>query len=274
MAEITTLTTAIKELVRDGDTIVAEGFSHLVPFAAAHEIIRQERRNLTAIRLSADIVYDQMIGMGCIRKMLFSWAGNPGVGLLHRFRDAIENKWPAPLDIEEHSHAGLAEALTAGATGLPFGILRGYTGTDLLQRTPSVTPLACPFTGETVMAIRAVNPDVAIIHAQQADRKGNVLMWGVTGIQKEAVFASKRAIVTVEEIQDRLDTMANAVVLPASRITAVVHAPRGAWPSYAQGYYTRDNEFYRAWDDIARDRDRFLEWMNENVVGTAVLQNG
>ena len=267
------LAAAIREFVRDGDSVVAEGFSHLVPFAAVHEIIRQERRNLTAIRLSSDIVSDQLIGMGCVRKLIFSWAGNPGVGLLHRFRDAVEHQWPAPLELEEHSHAGLAEALTAGAAGLPFGILRGYMGTDLLQHTPSVRAMQCPFTGETVAAVRALNPDVAIIHAQQADRDGNVLMWGITGIQKEAVFASARAIVTVEEIRDRLEPVPHAVKLPASRLTAVVHAPGGARPSYAHGYYRRDDEFYRAWDAIARDRDRFAAWMDEQVMTTLVAQH-
>ena len=273
MAEVVSLSTAIQELVRDGDAVVAEGFSHLVPFAAVHEIIRQGKRNLTAIRLSADIAFDQLIGMGCVRKLIFSWAGNPGVGLLHRFRDAVENSWPAPLEIEEHSHAGLAEALTAGAAGLPFGVLRGYAGTDLLQHTPSVRQIACPFTGQPVAAVRALNPGVAIVHAQQADRKGNVLLWGITGVQKEAVYASTRAIVTVEEIRDRLEPVPGAVMLPASRVTAVVHAPQGARPSYAHGYYTRDNEFYRSWDNVARDRDRFTTWMDKHVMETAVAQH-
>jgi len=270
MAEILSLATAVHELVRDGDAVVAEGFSHLVPFAAVHEIIRQGKRNLTAIRLSADICFDQLIGMGCVRKLIFSWAGNPGIGLLHRFRDAVEHQWPAPLEIEEHSHAGLAEALTAGAAGLPFGVLRGYAGTDLLPYTPTVRLISCPFTADRVAAVRALNPDVAIIHAQQADRRGNVLLWGITGVQKEAVYASARAIVTVEEIRDRLEAVPGGVMLPASRLTAVVHAPRGAWPSYAHGYYARDNAFYRAWDVIARDRDQFLKWMDEHVMDTAV----
>jgi glutaconate CoA-transferase subunit A len=272
VAEITTLKDAVSNLVRDGDTVALEGFSHLVPFAAAHEIIRQDRRNLTLIRLSADIVYDQMIGMGCARKLIFSWAGNPGLGLLHRFRDAVENNWPRPVEIEEHSHAGLIAALAAGASRLPFGILRGYLGTDLLKHTPTVAPITCPFTGDTIAAVRAIRPDVAVIHAQQADRHGNVLLWGITGVQKEAVLAADRSIVTVEEIRDELEPVPNGVILPSWVVTAVVHAPGAARPSYAQGYYARDNEFYKAWDSLARDRDRFFEWMNENVVEAEIVQ--
>ncbi len=262
---IYTLRQAVAEFIHDGDSVVAEGFSHLVPFAAGHEIIRQRRRELTLIRLSADILYDQMIGSGCARRLVFSWAGNPGVGLLHRFRDAVENDWPNAIEIEEHSHAGLAAAFVAGASGLPFGLLRGYTN-DLRKHTRTVAPVTCPFTGTEVMAIRAIRPDVAVIHAQQADHKGNVLLWGVTGIQKEAVLAAKRAIVTVEEVLDELPPPPkNSVVLPSWVISAVVHAPRGAYPSYAHGYYTRDDSFYREWNTIARDRKTFLTWMAQNV---------
>lgn len=266
MAEITSLSESIAQLVHDGDTVALEGFSHLVPFAAGHEMIRQMRRDLTLVRLSIDLIYDQMIGMGCARKLVFSWAGNPGVGLLHRFRDAVENQWPSPLELEEHSHAGLAAAFSAGASRLPFGTLRGYSGTDLLKKTAGVKPIACPFTGETVTAVRAINPDVTIVHAQQADRRGNVLLWGVTGVQKEAVLAAKRVIVTVEEIREQLDTVPGGMILPSCVITAVAHVPGGARPSYAQGYYTRDNNFYRHWDPIARDRNRFLDWMDRNVL--------
>jgi glutaconate CoA-transferase, subunit A len=272
MAHTLSLKDAVAELVRDGDSVALEGFSHLVPFTAAHEIIRQQRRDLTLIRLSTDLVYDQMIGMGCAAKLVFSYSGNPGVGLLHRFRDAIENGWPHPVQIEEHSHAGLAAAFAAGASGLPFAILYGYSGTDLVKHTPTVSPLICPFTGETVMAVRAIRPDVAIIHAQQADRRGNVRFWGVRGVQKEAVLAAKRVLVTVEEVRDELEVVPNAVDLPSWTITALVHAPRGARPSYAQGYYTRDNAFYREWDAIARERNRFLQWMDENVLHHQVLQ--
>jgi glutaconate CoA-transferase subunit A len=262
MAQISTLEDSIRTLVHDGDSVALEGFSHLVPFAAGHEIIRQNRRELTLIRLSIDIIYDQMIGMGCARKLVFSWAGNPGIGLLPRFRDAVENGWPVPLELEEHSHAGLAAAFAAGASGLPFGTLRGYVGTDLAARNPGVTFIQCPFTGEELAAVRAVNPDVTIIHAQQSDTQGNILLWGITGIQKEAVLAAKRVIVTVEEIRDSLEPLPGSMFLPASLITAVAHVPNGAHPSYAQGYYTRDNQFYRSWDSIARDRARFSEWMD------------
>jgi len=262
----TTLREAISEFVHDGDIVAAEGFSHLVPFRAGHEIIRLQRRDLTLVRLSADLIADQMIGMGCVKKLIFSWAGNPGLGLLHRFRDAVENGWPIPLEIEEHNHAGLAAAFVAGAARLPFSVLRGYTETDLARCTSTVAPIECPFTGETLAAVRAVNPDVTIIHAQLADTEGNVQLWGIIGIQKEAVLAAKNVIVTVEEICDQLEPAANSIVLPSWVISAVVHAPGGARPSYAHGYYNRDNEFYRAWDAISRDRNRFLDWMAENVL--------
>jgi glutaconate CoA-transferase subunit A len=262
MAEITTLEESVRRLVHDGDSVALEGFSHLVPFAAGHEIMRQDRRDLTLIRLSIDIIYDQMIGMGCARKLVFSWAGNPGIGLLPRFRDAVENGWPVPLDLEEHSHAGLAAAFSAGASRLPFGTLRGYTGTDLAGKNPGVAAVTCPFTGEELAAVRAVNPDVTIIHAQQADKRGNILLWGVTGVQKEAVLAAKSVIVTVEEIRDNIEPVPGGVLLHGSLITAVALVPNGARPSYAHGYYTRDNKFYREWDSIARDRAHFTEWMD------------
>src|SRR5215475_1378702 len=230
MAEVCDLRQAVSELVHDGDSVAAEGFSHLIPFAAGHEMIRQGKRDLTLIRLTPDIIYDQMIGAGCARKLVFSWAGNPGVGLSPRFRDAVENGWPHPLELEEHSHAGLTVAITAGAAGLPFGILDGYFGNDLQKHTKTIAAMTCPFTGKEVMAVRAVRPDVAIIHAQQADRKGNVLLWGVTGIQKEAVLAARRSIATVEEIRETLVQRPNSVILPAWVLTAVVHVPRGAWP--------------------------------------------
>jgi glutaconate CoA-transferase subunit A len=261
MAAITTLDEAVRDLIHDGDAIALEGFSHLVPFAATRAIIRQQRRDLTIIRLSADLVADQLIGAGCVRKLVFSWAGNPGLGLLPRFRDAVEHGWPHPLELEEHSHAGLAAAFAAGAANLPFAVLRGYAGTDLIDRTASVATITCPFTGETLAAVRAIRPDVAVIHAQQADHAGNVLLWGVTGVQKEAVLAASRSIVTVEEITDTLDPRAPGVRLPSWVVTAVVHAPGGARPSYAHGYYMRDNEFYRQWGELARDRARFQDWM-------------
>ena len=269
MADVLRLDAAVDRLVHDGDSVALEGFTHLIPFAAGHELIRQGKRDLTLIRLTPDVIYDQMIGAGCATKLVFSWAGNPGVGSLHRFRDAVEHDWPAPLATEEHSHAAMANRFVAGASGLPFAIMRGYLGTDLPRYTATIASVTCPFTGERLAAVPAVNPDVGIIHAQQADRDGNVMLWGILGVQKEAVLASSRSIVTVEEIVDRLVPRPGAIVLPSWVITAVAVAPRGAHPSYAAGYYERDNAFYQAWDAISRDRDRFRAWLDEHL-GAAV----
>ena len=268
MAAIAQLTDAVAELVHDGDVVALEGFTHLIPHAAGHELIRQGRRDLTLIRMTPDLIYDQLIGMGAARKLVFSWGGNPGVGSLHRFRDAVEHGWPVPLELEEHSHAGLAAAWAAGAANLPFGVLRGYRGGDLTAHT-RVAFVTCPFTGEELAAVPALRPDVAIVHAQQADREGNVQLWGITGVQKEAVLAAARSIVTVEEIVDELEPRPGAVVLPSWVIDAVALAPLGAHPSYAHGYYERDNDFYVAWDEISRDRDRFQAWIEQHVLGTA-----
>lgn len=268
LANILHLKDAIQEMVRDGDVIALEGFTHLIPFAAGHEIIRQGRRNLTLVRMTPDLIYDQLIGSGCASKLIFSWGGNPGVGSLHRFRDAVENNWPQPLAIEEHDHAGMAAAYSAGAANLPFGLLRGYLGTDLPKYNSRIKFIECPFTGERLAAIPAIRPDVTIIHAQKADRRGNVLMWGVVGVQKEAVLAARRAIVTVEEIVDRLDAPPNAVVLPSWVVGAVSKVKGGAFPSYAQGYYSRNNAFYKQWDAISRDRETFQAWMERHVLGT------
>lgn len=257
---------AIAAHVHDGDQVALEGFTHLIPYTAGHEIVRQGRTDLTLTRMTPDVLYDQLIGMGCASRLVFSYGGNPGVGSLHRFRDAVENGWPRPLELEEHSHAGMANAYAAGAAGLPFAVLRGYAGTDLGDHTPSVTRIDCPFTGQRLTAVRALSPDVAIIHAQQADRRGNVMLWGISGVQKEAVLAARRAIVTVEEIVDELEARPHAVVLPSWVLTAVAVVPNGAWPSYAAGYSVRDNAFYSEWDEIARDRDRFEAWMRENVL--------
>jgi glutaconate CoA-transferase subunit A len=255
-------------MVHDGDVIALEGFTHLIPFAAGHEIIRQGRRNLTLVRMTPDLIYDQLIGAGCASKLVFSWGGNPGVGSLHRLRDAVENGWPAPLAVEEHAHAGMAAAYTAGASHLPFGMLRGYVGSDLPRYNPSVKFIECPFTGERLAVVPAIRPDVAVIHAQKADLRGNVLLWGVVGIQKEAVLAAKRAIVTVEEIVDKLDAPPNAVVLPSWVVGAVAQDKGGAFPSYAQGYYPRNNAFYKAWDPIARERETFTAWIERHVLST------
>lgn len=267
MAEKTTLREAVAELVTDGDSVALEGFTHLIPTAAAHEIIRQKRRDLTLMRMTPDLIYDQMIGMGAARKLIFSWGGNPGVGSLHRFRDAVENSWPQPLEIEEHSHAGMTNRYVAGASNLPFAVLRGYVGTDLPKVTSTIAPVTCPFTGEKLMAVLALKPDVAVIHAQQADRRGNVAIWGITGIQKETVLSAKRAIVTVEEVVKEFEPHHSQVVLPSVAVDAVVEVPGGSHPSYAHGYYDRDNAFYEDWDPIARDRDTFQEWMERHVLG-------
>jgi glutaconate CoA-transferase subunit A len=269
-AEIATLADAVAHVVRDGDTVALEGFTHLIPFTAGHEIIRQGRRELTLVRLTPDLIFDQLIGMGVARKVVFSWGGNPGVGSLHRFRDAVENGWPRPIELEEHSHAGMANRFAAGASGLPFAVLRGYMGTDLPANTANVASVTCPFTGEDLTAVAALNPDVAIIHAQRADLAGNVQLWGITGVQKEAVLAARRSIITVEEIVDSLDeglpADARPIVLPWWVATAVVEVPGGSYPSYADGYSVRDNDFYRAWDAISRDRASFEAWIDEHVM--------
>ncbi len=269
MAEIRTLRDAVAELVHDGDTVALEGFTHLIPFAAAHEIIRQGITDLTLARMTPDVVYDQLIGTGAARKLVFSWGGNPGVGSLHRFRDAVENGWPRPLELDEHSHAGMANRYVAGACHLPFAVLRGYRGSDLPRRTDTVSTVVCPFTGEELAAVAALNPDVTVIHAQRADRSGNVQLWGLLGVQKEAALAADRVLVTVEEIVAELDPLPGAIVLPGWVVDAVALVPGGAHPSYATGYSVRDNDFYRAWDPIARDRAAFGAWIEDNVTRAA-----
>ncbi|MEV6284155.1 CoA-transferase [Kribbella sp. NPDC051770] len=263
-APITSLAEAVAAHVHDGDTVALEGFTHLIPFAAAHEIARQGRRHLTLVRMTPDLVYDQLIGLGVADKLVFSYGGNPGVGSLHRLRDAVENAWPHPLTVSEHSHAGLANAYSAGAARLPFAVLRGYRGTDLEQQSDIISRVTCPFTGEELAAVKAVNPDVTVIHAQLADRDGNVMLWGITGVQREAVLAADRAIVTVEEVVDSFPERTGAVILPNWVLSAVCVVPNGAWPSYAAGYSVRDNDFYQRWDTVARDRDAFLAWATDN----------
>jgi glutaconate CoA-transferase, subunit A len=268
MAEITTLREAVAGLVRDGDVVALEGFTHLIPFAAGHELIRQQRKSLTLVRMTPDVIYDQMIGAGCARKLIFSWGGNPGVGSLHRLRDAVENNWPGPLEIQEHGHGDLSNAYVAGASKLPFAVLRAYAGSDLPKYNDKIKFIQCPFTGESLAAVPSIQPDVTVIHAQKADRKGNVLLWGILGVQKEAVLAAKKAIVTVEEIVDDLKAWPNACILPRWTVSAVCHVPGGAFPSYAHGYYERDNRFYQAWDAIARDRDGFQAWIKTHILDT------
>ena len=265
MAELLSLHDAVASLVSDGDSVALEGFTHLIPFAAGHELLRQGRRELELIRMTPDVLYDQMIGMGAARKLVFSYGGNPGVGSLHRFRDAIENGWPAPLEIEEHSHAGMANRYAAGAARLPFAAMRGYIGTDLMERT-RVARITCPFTGEELVAVPALTPDVAIVHAQEADRDGNVQLWGIPGVQKEAVLAARRSLVTVERIVDSLAPRPGGIVLPGWTVDAVAEAPGGSQPSYTLGITRRDNDFYKFWDGVSRDREAFTAWMEENVL--------
>ncbi|GAA4160166.1 CoA transferase subunit A [Phytohabitans flavus] len=258
---IVPLADAVADLVPDGADIAIEGFSHLVPFAAAHEIIRQGRTGLTVTRMVPDILVDQLIGAGAVTKLVFSWAGNPGVGSLHRFRDAVEHGWPHPIALEEHTHAGLANAYVAGASGLPFAVLRGYVGTSLAAHTDGVRFVRCPFTDETLAAVRAVRPDVAVIHAQRADRRGNVQLWGISGVQKEAVLAARRSLVTVEEVVEELSPVPGATLLPYWALDTLCVAEGGARPSYTEGYGERDNDFYAAWDPVSRDRTRFTQWL-------------
>jgi glutaconate CoA-transferase subunit A len=269
LADFVSLREAVAGLVHDGDTVALEGFTHLIPFAAGHEVIRQRRRDLTLIRMTPDLIYDQMIGMGCASRLVFSWGGNPGVGSLHRFRDAIQTGWPVPLQIEEHSHADMAARYQAGASGLPFAVMRGYVGSDLPKYNRKIQSITCPFTGELLTATPALNPDVTVIHAQKADRKGNVLIYGIIGIQKEAALAAKKVIVTVEEMVDGLEAPVNACVLPGWVVSCICVVPGGAHPSYAHGYYKRDNAFCKAWDAISRERETFLAWMNRHVLATA-----
>jgi glutaconate CoA-transferase subunit A len=267
MARLLPLSAAVEEVVRDGDKTAFEGFTHLIPYAAGHETIRQKRKDLTLVRMTPDILYDQMIGMGGVNKMVFSWGGNPGVGSLHRFRDAYEKHWPQPLEIEEHSHAAMANAYEAGAAGLPFAVFRGYRGAELPRVNPTIKTVACPYTGEVLATVPAMKLDSAIIHALKADRTGNIMLEGIVGVQKEAVLSAKRSLVTVEEVVDDFGPRSlNACILPHWTVTAVSVVPGGAHPSYAQGYYKRDNAFYEAWDEISRDRDSFKAWMDANVM--------
>lgn len=260
---------AVADNLFDGNVVVFEGFTHLIPFAAAHEAMRQGQSDLTLVRMTPDLVYDQFVGLGRVRKMIFSYAGNPGVGSLRRIRDAIENQWPRPLELEEHSHAAMANAYEAGAAGLPCAVFRGYKGAELERVNSNIRSIECPFTGEKLAAVPAIRTDVTFIHAQKADRKGNVLIEGITGVQKEAVLAAERAVVTVEEVVDDLEAAPNSCVLPHWTINAVCHVPGGAHPSYAHGYYSRDNTAYLEWDKIASDRTTFLKWIEDHVMAAS-----
>jgi len=259
---------AVASLVHDGDTVVIEGFTHLICFAAGHEIIRQKKKNLTLARLTPDLIYDQMIQAGVARKLIFSWAGNPGVGSLHAFRRAVEAK-PPTLEIEEYSHFGMVSRLSAGAANLPFWPLKNYEGTDIPKVNPLIKSVKCPYTGEVLATVPALRPDVTIVHAQRADAGGNTQVWGLMGVQKEAAFASKRVIVVVEELVDEsvIRQDPNRTLIPGLQVDAVVVEPFGAHPSYAQGYYDRDNDFYVAWDKIAREESSFKKYLDEFVYG-------
>jgi glutaconate CoA-transferase subunit A len=269
MADILPLKEAIAAHVADGACVALEGFTHLIPFAAGHELIRQGRRDLHLARMTPDLVYDQLIGAGAARRLTFSWGGNPGVGSLHRLRDAVENQWPCALELDEHSHAGMAAAYRAGAARLPFGMLRGYIGTDLVKHNPRIRKVTCPYTGETLATVPAINPDVTILHAQRADRRGNVAIEGIIGAAREAGLAAAKLLVTVEEIVDELPPAMNSIVLPHFTVTAISHVPGGAWPSYAHGRYARDNDFYLRWDATSRDRRQFSAWIDRHVRGTS-----
>ena len=267
MVKFLPLDQAVRENLNDGDTAAFEGFTHLISTAAAHEAIRQGFKDLTLIRMTPDLVYDQMIGMGMARKAVFSYAGNPGVGLLRRLRDAVENGFPRPLEIEEHSHAAMANAYEAGAAGLPCAVFRGYRGAELARVNPNIKSVTCPFTGEVLAAVPALRPDVTFIHAQKANRRGDVLVEGIIGIQKEAVLAARRAVVTVEEIVDDFAGLhPNLTILPSWTVAAISVVPGGSHPSYTHGYFARDNAAYLEWDEIAADRDRFAAWMQKNVM--------
>jgi glutaconate CoA-transferase subunit A len=264
-----TMEQAIRRFVHDGDVIVIEGFTHLICFAAAHEIIRQHRRELTLCRLTPDLIYDQLIGAGCVRKLVFSWAGNPGAGPLYALRRAVENGIPNPLELEEYSHYGMVARLTAGAAKLPFYPLRNYMGSDLPRVNPQIKKVACPFTGEELAAVPALNPDTAIIHAQRSDENGNAQIWGLMGVQKEAAFASRHTIVVAEEIVDEsvIRSDPNRTLIPGLIVNAVVREPFACHPSYAQGYYDRDNDFYLRWREISKDVAQFNAYLDEWIYG-------
>ncbi len=267
-SKVTTMKDAVGELVHDGDTVAIEGFTHLICFAAGHEIIRQRRRDLTLCRMTPDVVYDQMIGAGVAKKLVFSWLGNPGVGSLHAIRRRIENADPEPLEIEEYSHFGMVCRYMAGASNLPFFPIRSYYESDIPSVNQRIKPIRSPYDdGTEVYVVPPLQPDVAIVAAQRADVSGDSQIWGLLGCQKEAAFAAKRVIVVCEEIVDEPVVRAdpNRTVIPGLIVDAVVEQPFSCHPSYAQGYYDRDNKFYLAWDEIAREPDRLEMWLNEWV---------
>ncbi|MBK8251307.1 MAG: CoA transferase subunit A [Polyangiaceae bacterium] len=266
--KVVNMSEAVASLVQNGDTLVIEGFTHLICFAAAHEIIRQGKKDLTLARLTPDLIYDQMLAAGTAKKLIFSWAGNPGVGSLHAFRRLVECK-PRKIEIEEYSHFGMVARFSAGAANLPFWPLRNYMGTDIPGHNPLIKTVTCPFTGETLAAVPGLRPDITVVHAQRADRFGNAQVWGLLGVQKEAAFASKRVIVVAEELVDEsvIRNDPNRTLIPGSIVSAVVIEPWGAHPSYAQGYYDRDNDFYVKWDQVARTEESLKEYLDRYVFG-------
>ncbi|MDD5655949.1 MAG: CoA transferase subunit A [Elusimicrobia bacterium] len=266
--KVVSMKEAVAGLVQDGDTVVIEGFTHLICFAAGHEIIRQGRKNLTLARLTPDLIYDQMIAAGAAKKLIFSWAGNPGVGSLHAFRRAVESK-PPRLAVEEYSHFGMVARFSAGCANVPFWVMRNYKGSDIPEANPLIRSVKCPYTGEELATVPALHPDVTIVHAQRADKSGNTQVWGLLGVQKEAAFASKKVMVVVEELVDEslIRSDPNRTLIPGFQVDAVVVEPWGAHPSFAQGYYDRDNDFYVNWDKIAREEAGLKRYLDDFVYG-------
>jgi len=271
-SKVATMREAVAELVRDGDTVAIEGFTHLICFAAGHEIIRQRRKDLTLARMTPDVIYDQMIGAGVASKLIFSWLGNPGVGSLHAIRRRIEDHDPGPLEIEEYSHFGMVCRYVAGASNLPFFPIRSYFESDIPRVNPNIVPMTSPYEdGTEVYVVPPLRPDVAIVHAQRADAEGDTQIWGLLGCQKEVAFAAKKVIVVVEEVveESTIRRDPNRTVIPSAVVDAVVEEPFGCHPSFTQGYYDRDNEFYLAWDRIAREPETLSAWLDEWVYGLA-----
>lgn len=271
--KLTSLPDAVERCVQDGDLVYLAGFTHLIPFAAGHEIIRQGRRDLTLCRATPDLLYDQMVAAGCACKLVFSWGGNPGVGMLRSVRRAVE---AGALEIEEYSHFAMIARLTAGAAGLPFLPMLPVGTNDLARANPQYRSVACPYTGQTLTTVPALNPDVTVVHVQRADVEGNAQIWGVIGEQREAAFAAEKVVVTAEEIVDESVIRAdpNRTIVPGFIVEAVCHVPYGAHPSYAQGYYDRDNPFYLQWDATSKDPQRVQAWLDEWVTSAAVPDRG
>jgi len=266
MAKLFSLKKAVAEFVKDGDLLYAAGFTHLIPFAAGHEIIRQRKTNLTLARATPDLIYDQMVAAGCARKVIFSYMGNPGVGSLRIVRSAIEK---GELEWEEYSHFGMITRLQAGASSLPFLPMNQTGAEDLEKVNPQIKRISDPYGGKDVIVVPALNPDVAIVHVQRADKLGNAHLWGIIGEQKEAAFAAKRVILTAEEIVDEsvIRSDPNRTMIPGIVVSAVCHVPFASHPSYSQGYYDRDNEFYLAWDKISESKESVQKYLDEWVYG-------